>query len=116
MTQEELLEKINKIDDWGCATGFDTYWLPKDNEEPFITTLNWYQHTAKESHKKDKAINKLSLDVQVLKQALTRIVELHENVFGYCGTCCWVDKYDKFNSGSYEYRCPTIQAIEKELK
>ena len=49
-------------------------------------------------------------------KALRAVVELHKNYDGFCAVCMWEDKYDQLNVGWYEYPCPTIQAIEKELK
>lgn len=44
----------------------------------------------------------------LLKDALRAVVELHRNVDGACWECQ--------DSIYHEYPCPTIRAIEKELK
>ena len=52
--------------------------------------------------------------------ALRAVVELHTNTEdGYCAWC-YLCNYDRtglsMDSAMYAYPCPTIQAIEKELK
>lgn len=57
----------------------------------------------------DKDLNQLMLDEHRQEiQALRAIVELHRNVDGACWECQ--------DSIYHEYPCPTIRAIEKELK
>ena len=45
-------------------------------------------------------------------QALRAVVELHKPYINYKGQECFC----KWCGETYEYPCPTIQAIEKELK
>ena len=48
-----------------------------------------------------------------MKDALRAVLELHKPIEGKCNACeQWT------NEGAYQlpYPCPTIQAIEKELK
>ena len=54
------------------------------------------------------------------RDALRAVVELHTNTEdGYCAWC-YLCNYDRtglsMDSAMYAYPCPTIQAIEKELK
>ena len=59
----------------------------------------------------DELLEKINYDIEgnpydEYMQALRAVVELHKPDSNYCDACEW----------QHAYPCPTIQAIEKELK
>ena len=59
----------------------------------------------------DELLAKINYDIEgnpydEYMQALRAVVELHKPDSNYCDACEW----------QHAYPCPTIQAIEKELK
>ena len=59
----------------------------------------------------DELLTKINYDIEgnpydEYMQALRAVVELHKPDSNYCDACEW----------QHAYPCPTIQAIEKELK